>query len=207
MSEHVVPWEETFAAGLEFIRIAEGGLSDRPRHDDPGGLTNLGVTQGTLSAYRRKFPDDLDMPSSVRTLQRGQAERIFRRLYWEQCRCAELPSAIALIVFNAAVQSGPQRAAWWLQHALREVADKTIEADGIIGDKTIAAVCAADPAALIVEVLTNQVLAESDMANWNANRRGWARRLFRMCWVAALGDAAANKKPFTVRVREETRHA
>ncbi len=179
MLERALPWEEIFATGLEFIRTVEGSLSDRLPSDDPGGLTNLGITQGTLSTYRKRFPDDLDMPSSVRTLQSGQADRIYRRLYWEPCRCTELPPAVALIVFNAAVQSGQTRAARWLQDALN------VAEDGIIGPETIAAAQAADQAQLIEEMLTNQLMFEDHLNNWNANRRGWTRRLFRICWLAA----------------------
>src|SRR6266540_1943941 len=179
MPEHAVPSEETFAAGLEFIRIAEGGLANRLPGDDPGRLTNFGITQGTLAEYRREFPDDLDMPTSVRGLLPDHAKRIFRKLYWEPCRCAELPPAVALVVFNAAVQSGQTRAARWLQDALN------VAEDGIIGPETIAAAQAADQAQLIEEMLTNQLMFEDHLNNWNANRRGWTRRLFRICWLAA----------------------
>jgi len=195
MSEHVVPWEETFAAGLEFLRIAEGGLSNRPPADDPGGLTNLGIAQGTLAAYRRMFPDDLDMPTSVRTLQRGQAERIYRKLYWERCRCAELPSPSALVVFNAAVQSGAMMAAKWLQEALNEVSGADLRVDSVIGPKTLAAARAADQAKVVEETLTNQLLFEDGLGNWNANRRGWTRRLFRVSWLATMRAGASRLDP------------
>ncbi len=185
MAEHAVPWEETFAAGLAFLRTVEGGLSDRLPKDDPGRLTNLGIAQGTLAAYRKQFPGDLDMPSSVRTLQPGQADRIFRKMYWEPCRCAELPPPVALVVFNAAVQSGPQRAALWLQEAL------SIHTDGIIGPVTIAAARAADVSELVEDTLTEQLMFEDYLSNWNANRRGWTRRLFRVCWLAAQRAAVA----------------
>ncbi len=181
MPEHAVTWEETFAAGLAFLRSAgiEGGLSNRLPGDDPGRLTNFGITQGTLAEYRREFPDDLDMPTSVRGLLPDHAKRIFRKLYWEPCRCAELPPAVALVVFNAAVQSGPTQAARWLQDAL------DVGEDGIVGPVTIAAARAADPAQVIEDALTNQLMFEDHLNNWNANRHGWTRRLFRVCWLAA----------------------
>ncbi len=179
MSEHAVPWEETFAAGLAFVRMAEGGLANRLPGDDPGRLTNLGITQGTLATYRVMYPADLDMPTSVRGLLPDQAERIFRKLYWEPCRCAELPPPIALVVFNAAVQSGPTQAARWLQDAL------DIGEDGIIGPVTIAAARAADPARVVEDALANQLMFEDHLNNWAANRHGWTRRLLRVCWLAA----------------------
>jgi lysozyme family protein len=86
---------------------------------------------------------------------------------------------VALVVFNAAVQSGPTRAVRWLQQALG------VAQDGIIGPKTIAAAHMADLAQLVEEALTNQLLFEVTLSNWTANRRGWTRRLFRVCWLAA----------------------
>lgn len=180
MSEHVVPWQETFAVGLEFIRAVEGGVSDRLPKQDLGGLTNFGITQTTLSEYRRTFPEDPDTPISVRLLTWAQAQRIYLKLYWQPCRCEEFPPSIALVVFNAAVQSGVRRAIEWLQMALN------VNTDGFVGPITIAAAHSQDISTTVDSTLTNQLLFESEISNWNSNRRGWTRRLFKICWLAAI---------------------
>ena len=56
----------------------EGGWSDHKA--DPGGKTNLDITQATLSSY-------LGRPATVkelRGLSRAEAQTIYRKLYWDR---------------------------------------------------------------------------------------------------------------------------
>jgi lysozyme family protein len=111
--------EKDWGVAIVFVLRMEGGLTEDP--SDPGGLTKYGISQ-------KSYPN-LD----IRNLTEDQARDIYRRDFWNQCRCDELPSALAIGLFDAAVNMGINKAKRILQISL------DIPADGIIGDKTIAA--------------------------------------------------------------------
>jgi len=106
-------WEK----GIEFVLAREGGLTDDP--NDPGGLTNFGISQ-------KAYPN-LD----IKNLTVEQAKEIYKKDYWQECRCDELAFPFDIATFDCAVNQGVGKAKRLLQIALG------IEADGIIGDMTI----------------------------------------------------------------------
>lgn len=100
----------------------EGGYVDHPR--DPGGATNLGVTIGTLSGW-------LGRPATkaeVRALTVAKVAPIYRKNYWDACRCDELPSGVDYVVFDPAVNSGPGRAKAWYAKGKRPRPADTVRA-------------------------------------------------------------------------------
>lgn len=156
---------------------AEGRIADRAALADPGGLTNMGVTQATLTDYRRRYPEE-GMPVSVRDLTREQAMLIYYVDYWTPCRCEELPAYLALLTFDASVHHGPRRAIRWMQQAVDVVSD------GHIGPLTIAAAWQADPKPVILTFVgeRNAYLASRPHAKHN---RGWfRRRIPELQWAA-----------------------
>lgn len=150
-----------FDRALRFTLQWEGGLVDHP--DDPGGLTKYGISQ-------RAYPH-LD----IRALTKEQAAEIYRRDYWQAARCHELPDAVAVAHFDCAVHCGVGNAARMLQRAAR-VAD-----DGKIGPVTLAAVKAADPKALVAQMLVERVGHYMDIIGRNPKlatfARGWWARV------------------------------
>ena len=174
------PYSQAFLSCLRFVREEEGGLSDRSSEEDPGGLTNLGITQATLNEYHRHHPDDIDMPNNVSSLNDDYAARIYHALFWETCRCENLPRQVALVVFNASVQSGPFRATILLQRALG------VDQDGIIGPVTLRTVTKLGRYQVIRRFLREQVLFETTLNNWESNKRGWLARLFGAALTAAM---------------------
>lgn len=110
----------------------EGGYTADPT--DPGnwtgGAPGRGECRGTnwgISAASYPY-----LP--IRALTREQACDVYRRDYWAKVRGDELPPAVALLVFDAAVNSGTSRSARWLQQALG------VPDDGALGPRTLAAV-------------------------------------------------------------------
>jgi lysozyme family protein len=63
---------------------------------------------------------------------------IYRANYWDAARCDELPEAVREIHFDAAVNSGVTRANKLLQAAAG------VDEDGVIGNRTLAAVAEMD---------------------------------------------------------------
>jgi lysozyme family protein len=95
---------------------------------DSGGDTRWGISQ-------RAYPE-LD----IRHLTREAAVALYHRDYWLPVRGDKLPAGLDLLVFDAAVNQGVDRAARLLQCVLR------IPEDGLIGPQTILAALQFRPA-------------------------------------------------------------
>jgi lysozyme family protein len=113
-------------AAIANVIHEEGGYVDDPV--DRGGKTRFGISQ-------KSYPK-LDIAS----LTLEQAEHIYYTDYWVSIRGDRLPHAVALVVFDCAVNQGVGTASKLLQRAI------SAEADGIIGSRTVAMACALDAA-------------------------------------------------------------
>jgi lysozyme family protein len=122
------PTADAFAAALTEILRHEGGYADHPK--DPGGRTMLGVTQRVWEDWTGKPANEAEM----RSLTREKVAPLYRKNYWDAVHGDELPGALALCVFDFAVNAGPSRAARYLQKAVGAAQD------GQIGPATLAAV-------------------------------------------------------------------
>ena len=112
---------------MQFVLKNEGGFVDNP--DDPGGATNMGITLGTLRAWRGKSVTVDD----VRNLSREEAIQIYRANYWNPLRCDDLPLGVDMVVFDFGVNAGIRQSAMTLQRVLG------VTEDGIVGPGTLAA--------------------------------------------------------------------
>lgn len=120
--------ERNFPEALAHTLQFEGGWANHAH--DPGGATMKGVTHKTYADYlgRAVSHDELrDIPDA-------HLADIYRKRYWDACRCSDLPDGLDLAVFDTAVNAGPGQAARLLQRIVG------VPADGGIGPKTIAAV-------------------------------------------------------------------
>lgn len=154
----------SFARALDLVLRHEGGYVDHPR--DPGGATNMGITRATLAGWRGTPVTRRD----VRRLTLAEAARIYRHLYWDAVCGDELPAGLDYCAFDAAVNSGPARAARWLQRALG------VRADGVIGPVTLAA-AAAEPVAAIRRMARARLSFLQRLMTWTTFGRGWSRRV------------------------------
>lgn len=159
-----------FDQGLAHVLNFEGGEVNDPR--DPGGHTNRGVTQRTLDRCREEYPES-GLPESVSDLSHDHVRFIYKVGYWNKCRCGDLPAPVAVLVFDAAVNQGPNDAGVFLQLAAGSLVD------GLIGPKTIAAANNCDPAKLAREyaALRGHDYAMLDHLD-DIYGLGWMRRLF-----------------------------
>jgi lysozyme family protein len=157
--------KSNFAEALQKVLAHEGGFSDHPL--DPGGMTNLGVT-------RRVWEEWTGHPVTVRQmtdLTPVKVAPMYRRKYWDKVRGDELPAGIDLVVFDAAVNSGPGRAAKWLQACVG------VDVDGDIGPKTLAAVNAFDATQLINDYGRRRLSFLLDLPTWGTFGKGWTARI------------------------------
>lgn len=156
---------DNFPACLAFVLEQEGGYVNHPK--DPGGATNMGITLATLSSWRKKAVTAED----IRALSRSEAAAIYRANYWDACGCDDLPAALALLVFDAAVHSGNHRAVMFLQSALE------VPADGHNGPHTVAAAKAAVLGDIVHRVIATRRAFLQDLPTWGIFGHGWEHRL------------------------------
>lgn len=160
---------EAFVRGLAFVLRWEGGWSDHPQ--DPGGATMKGVTLATFIAWcaaqGRPKPDK----ATLKSISDADVEAIYRRNYWDACRCDQLPPALALLVFDMAVNAGPGRAARILQATVGATVD------GAIGPQTLAkAAQAGGGVAAVVEFSARRGLHYGSLSTFKTFGLGWMRR-------------------------------
>ena len=126
MKSEVGPWfDENFPACLTGSiatpqdRKMTGYVNDP---DDTGGETKFGIAKNANPTV------------DIAKLTYSQAKVIYRKNYWDKCRCGELPERIATHLFDAAVNHGSTTAIKLLQRAVNA------SDDGVLGPKTIAAI-------------------------------------------------------------------
>lgn len=120
----------------EEIVLREGGYVNDP--DDPGGVTNLGITLNTL----RRLGLDIDGDGRVTendllALTPPLATDIYLEHYWRRPRLDLLPGALQPPVFDMRVHSG-DTAVRLLQEMLVRLG-QPCAVDGIVGPQTAAA--------------------------------------------------------------------
>lgn len=149
----------------------EGGWSDHSR--DPGGKTNWGVTQATLSKYLGRAAT----VTEIRELTKAKAEVIYKEMFWAPVGGEDLPPGVDLCVYDFGVNSGPLRGVKSLQTALG------VKADGWVGVETLKAVALADRRELI-NTLCDRRLAFMKACRdadgrplWPTFGKGWSNRV------------------------------
>lgn len=114
----------------------EGGYVNHPA--DRGGPTNWGITIAV--ARRHGYTGDM------RALSRQQAAAIYAADYWHSLQLDEIAAFstdLALVLFDFGVNSGPGRAAEYLQRQLNVLNNRgrfyaDIAVDGSVGPATLA---------------------------------------------------------------------
>jgi lysozyme family protein len=157
--------KSNFESALKAVLHHEGGYSNNPA--DPGGMTNLGVTKTVWEEWVGHAVDE----KAMRALTPAQVAPMYKAKYWDKIKGDALPEGVDYAVFDAAVNSGPGRAAKWLQACVG------VEPDGGIGPKTLAAVAAFDPAELVEDYAKRRLSFLMDLPHWGTFGKGWSRRV------------------------------
>ncbi len=174
------------AVAAQHILAVEGGYVSNKA--DPGGATNFGITQRTLTSARRTIAC---LPEDVKDLTEEQALTIFEFLYWKPAGCCKLQSPIDLVVFDGAVNCGIGQGVKFLQDALNLYGCGLV-VDGIIGKKTLEALRSVrNVHGLCAVVLWVRALYYLSLANskptMRAFLRGWLNRLAKL-WQTCLSS-------------------
>lgn len=157
--------KQNFDSALQAILHHEGGYVNHP--SDPGGMTNLGVTKRVWEEWVGHEVDE----KAMRALTPEMVAPLYKKKYWDRIKGDDLPTGVDYAVFDAAVNSGPGRAAKWLQGCVG------VEQDGGIGPKTLAAVAKFDPKELVKDYAKRRLSFLMDLPHWGTFGKGWGRRV------------------------------
>lgn len=124
--------DDIFARCLAVTLAEEGGYSTDP--DDPGNWTGAAVGKGVCKGTKYGISAAAFPNLDIAALTREQAAAIYQRDYWASIKGDQLPPALALCLFDAAVNSGVMTAVRWLQECVG------VTPDGIMGPVTLAAI-------------------------------------------------------------------
>jgi lysozyme family protein len=157
--------KDNFDSALKAILHHEGGFVNHPK--DPGGMTNLGVTKRVWEEWVGHEVDE----KTMRGLTPEIVGPMYKVKYWDKVKGDDLPAGVDYVVFDAAVNSGPGRAAKWLQACVG------VEPDGGIGPKTLAAVISFDASQLVEDYAKRRLSFLMDLQTWDTFGKGWGRRV------------------------------
>jgi len=156
---------KTFTDAFNVVVGIEGGYW----LDPVGGATKFGTTEKVARAWGYQ--------GSMQDLPIETAQAIAKSLYWDKFQCDQFDPRIGLCVFDAAYNGGHPIV--WLQQVVG------VEADGIVGAHTIAAVRNQDVYKTVALFQASHQDYMTDLNNWVPNARGWAKRVANILRVAA----------------------
>lgn len=166
-----------FEESLALVLKHEGGWVDDPH--DPGGETNMGVTIGTWEDW----VGHKVVPGSLKSLTVKDIAPLYKVKYWDKVKGDQLPNGVDYAVFDYAVLAGPSRATKTLQSCAG------VNADGIIGPKTLAAVNSKNPVDLSRCICDNRLAFLKSLPTWPRYGKGWSRRIADVRLTAARMSA------------------
>lgn len=161
-----------FDHAINFIFAVEGYVSNSKY--DAGGYTKYGIAQ--------KAHQNVD----VKNLTLDGAKAIYRRQYWDACRCDEFDENVGLYVMDFAVNSGVKTAVKALQKCVNKLLAEATElvVDGQVGPKTIESVKKADARALVAALHAYRTAFYFSLAKKSPSQnvfiRGWMNRLAKL---------------------------
>jgi len=156
-----------FEKCLEMLLVHEGGFVNHP--DDPGGMTNLGVTKKVWEEWVGHDVSEKEM----RNLTPTMVAPLYKRKYWDASRCDDFVSGLDYCVFDIAVNSGVGRAIKLLQQTVGATPD------GGYGPITAALVKKAeqDPENVITLLSARRLEFMQSLKAFPTFGKGWSRRV------------------------------
>lgn len=152
-----------FSACIPHILSYEDGHVNHP--SDPGGETKYGIS-------KRAYPH-----LNIAALTLDDVAAIYERDYWLAVRADRFPAGVALLLFDSAINQGPQTAVKLLQKALR------VAEDGDPGPITQQATLDQMPG-ILAFYAAERARYYALLPTVRAFARGWYRRLFGLYGVA-----------------------
>lgn len=169
---------ESFDAAVSWTIDVEGKPNEVP--GDRGGTTKWGISR----AFLQSISDGPVTSSFVLGLSYSDAKEIYRNHFWYKPKIHKIPSdRIRHVLFDQAVNRGPNAAIKNLQSALIIVSKRNIEADGVIGSQTINAVREFDSDDLFLSFIQESQLSYVSLVKSDITQlkflSGWLNRTWK----------------------------
>ena len=189
-----------FDDAFKIVLGFEGGYVNDS--DDRGGETNYGITASTLNSAKNKGWVPFNI--TIKDIKLEYAKTIYKKGYWDAVQADSLPHPLDLILFDSAVNHGPNAAVKLLQKSLNTLLPYTeLKVDGIIGPLTLRAVNdyaglqdapgshnKSNIRYLCIDVLMNRVELYLSIVLNNKSQekflKGWLNRVFKLKSQAGL---------------------
>ena len=152
--------KDNFDECLKMLLHHEGGYVNHP--SDPGGETNLGVT--------KKVYQEWGGTKDMKDLTGEDVAPIYKKNYWDRCKCDDLESGVDWAVFDWAVNSGTGRAA----KAIQKICGAA--QDGAIGPKTLALIGKQNTQYVVEEFGKIRQDFYESLKTFDTFGKGWTRR-------------------------------
>ena len=147
----------------------EGGLT--LHRQDRGNWTSGKVGVGELKGTKYGISAMAYPTEDIKNLTLDRAKQLYKRDYWDKCRCDELPNGLKFHVFDVAVNSGVKRSIQTLQQAAGT------KDDGIIGPATLAAVRSKDQCELLLLFYSFRIAFYTSIGTFGTFGKGWMNRV------------------------------
>lgn len=151
----------------------EGGFQCNPADD--GNWTGGSVGKGKLVGTNHGISAAAYPHEDIVNMTQERAEYLYKRDYWDRCKCDQLPDCLSVAVFDFAVNSGDKVAKKKLQKALG------VTDDGIIGNQTIGAANRLNPRKVLEEYKQIRLKYVDDIIKRDKKkekyRKGWNNRI------------------------------
>jgi lysozyme family protein len=157
--------KDNFDQCLALVLKSEGGYVNNLK--DPGGRTNLGVTQKVWEDWVGHPVGEADM----RALGPQDVAPLYKKQYWDKISGDSLPLGIDYAAFDMAVNSGVSRAAKTLQQVL------SVVPDGKIGKATIDACEAANAREIATGICEKRLAFLQSLSTYGTFGKGWSNRV------------------------------
>ena len=156
-----------------FILKWEGGFVNDP--DDLGGATNKGITLTTYNEYRKR--KGLPEPSvdDLKNISDEEWTEILKTMFWDRWQADRIENqSVANILVDWVWASG-------VHGIKRPQKILGVTVDGIVGDKTIAALNAMDPMSLYFQIKNDRIKYIDEICKARPTnkkyKKGWMNRI------------------------------
>jgi lysozyme family protein len=107
----------------------------------------------------------------MKNLTPDTVKSLYRRKYWDKIQGDLLPTGLDHAVFDFAVNSGPGRAAKYLQELIGT------KADGFIGPQTLTLLAQKDPKQVVADYNAKRQAFLEGLPTFSTFGKGWTRRV------------------------------
>ena len=160
-----------FNACLAFTwRVDEDGQPLHVTAGDRGGATSWGVTLASWTAWREDHGQRTTTEADLAAATKPELAEMIRSRYWLAVSADSLPVGVDLLVYDFGYGSGPGTSVRKLQEVVG------VDADGVLGPRSMAAVRAHDRVALIKALAARHEAYYQSLADFSLFGRGWTRR-------------------------------